>query len=56
MYTTLMQFVGHDAKQRTNLTDHGVDPDVLEWFKVGGDGYQTRMNAVLRAYRDAASA
>ena len=33
-----------------------VDPDVLEWFKVEGDGYQTRMNAVLRAYRDAASA
>ena len=33
-----------------------VDPDVLEWFKSEGDGYQTRMNAVLRAYRDAASA
>lgn len=33
-----------------------IDPDVLEWFKNEGDGYQTRMNAVLRAYRDAASA
>jgi uncharacterized protein (DUF4415 family) len=33
-----------------------VDPDVLEWFKHEGEGYQTRMNAVLRAYRDAASA
>jgi uncharacterized protein (DUF4415 family) len=33
-----------------------IDPDVLEWFKHEGDGYQTRMNAVLRAYRDAASA
>jgi uncharacterized protein (DUF4415 family) len=27
-----------------------VDPDVLEFFKIGGAGYQTRMNAVLRAY------
>lgn len=30
-----------------------VDQDVLEWFKAQGSGYQTRMNAVLRAYRDA---
>lgn len=30
-----------------------VDTDVLEWFKSQGDGYQTRMNAVLRAFRDA---
>jgi uncharacterized protein (DUF4415 family) len=31
-----------------------VDADVLEWFKAQGAGYQTRINAVLRAYRDAA--
>jgi uncharacterized protein (DUF4415 family) len=30
-----------------------VDADVLEWFKAGGPGYQTRMNAVLRAYKEA---
>jgi uncharacterized protein (DUF4415 family) len=30
-----------------------VDEDVLAWFKAQGPGYQTRMNAVLRAYRDA---
>jgi uncharacterized protein (DUF4415 family) len=30
-----------------------VDSDVLEWFKSKGPGYQTRMNAVLRAFRDA---
>lgn len=30
-----------------------VDDDVLEWFKAQGTGYQTRMNAVLKAYRDA---
>lgn len=30
-----------------------VDSDVLEWFKSHGSGYQTRMNAVLRAYMEA---
>lgn len=30
-----------------------VDQDVLGWFKAQGDGYQTRINAVLRAFRDA---
>lgn len=30
-----------------------VDADVLEWFKAAGPGYQTRMNAVLRAYKEA---
>jgi uncharacterized protein (DUF4415 family) len=30
-----------------------VDADVLEWFKAQGPGYQTRMNAVLRAFKDA---
>ena len=27
-----------------------VDQDVLDWFRNGGPRYQTRMNAVLRAY------
>ena len=30
-----------------------VDQDVLEWFKTQGPGYQTRINTVLRAFRDA---
>ena len=30
-----------------------VDADVLDWFKAQGAGYQTRINAVLRAFRDA---
>jgi len=30
-----------------------VDADVLEWFKAQGPGYQTRMNAVLRAFKNA---
>ncbi|MGF9692577.1 BrnA antitoxin family protein [Rhizobium sp. 0TCS1.26] len=27
-----------------------LDTDVLEWFRSQGKGYQTRMNAVLKAY------
>jgi uncharacterized protein (DUF4415 family) len=30
-----------------------VDADVLDWFKAQGRGYQTRINAVLRAFKDA---
>lgn len=30
-----------------------IDPDVLEWFKSQGTGYQTRINAVLRMYMEA---
>ncbi len=33
-----------------------VDREVLDWFKAQGPGYQTRMNAVLRAFRDASTA
>ncbi len=32
-----------------------VDPDVLEWFRAQGAGWQTRMNEVLKAYKEAAS-
>jgi uncharacterized protein (DUF4415 family) len=30
-----------------------IDADVLRWFKAQGAGYQTRINAVLKAFRDA---
>ncbi len=30
-----------------------LDPDVIDFFKAGGPGYQTRMNAVLRNYMQA---
>ncbi len=33
-----------------------VDPDVMAWFKRHGRGYQTRINAVLRAYVSAQKA
>ncbi|MFG1360660.1 BrnA antitoxin family protein [Xanthobacter pseudotagetidis] len=33
-----------------------LDEDVLAFFKASGPGYQKRINAVLRAYMDAAAA
>lgn len=39
-----------DKKQQISLR---VDADVLDWYRDLGTGWQTRMNAVLRAYRDA---
>jgi uncharacterized protein (DUF4415 family) len=30
-----------------------LDGDVLAWFKSQGRGYQTRINALLRAYMEA---
>lgn len=30
-----------------------VDSDVLEWFKKQGQGYQTKINSLLRAYMEA---
>ena len=32
-----------------------LDQEVLDWFKAQGKGYQTRINALLRAYMEAHS-
>ena len=32
-----------------------LDQEVLDWFKTQGKGYQTRNNALLRAYMEAHS-
>ncbi len=32
-----------------------LDADVLEWFRKKGEGYQTRINAILRTYMKAHS-
>jgi uncharacterized protein (DUF4415 family) len=38
-----------EAKASVSLR---VDADVLAWFKAQGPGYQTRINAVLRAFKE----
>ena len=30
-----------------------IESDVVEWFRKQGQGYQTRINALLRAYMEA---
>lgn len=46
-----------NAELRIPQTKKGVylrlDQDVLEWLKAQGPGYQTRINAILRAYMEA---
>jgi len=32
-----------------------VDKDVLEWYRHQGTSWQTRLNAILKAFRDAAT-
>jgi uncharacterized protein (DUF4415 family) len=36
-------------KPRKRQTTIRLDEDVIEWFKAAGKGYQSRINAVLRA-------
>ena len=43
--------VPHAAPRKMAMTIR-LDPDVLAFFKSQGRGYQTRINAVLRAYMD----
>jgi len=40
------------AKTKAQVTLR-IDSDVLEWFKSQGRGYQTKINALLRAYMEA---
>jgi len=45
---------GLPAAPRKTAVSLRLDADVLDWFRSRGAGYQTRINAVLRAYMDAA--
>ena len=47
--------IGLNPLAAKTLISLRVDQDVLEWFKSQGEGYQTRMNAVLKAFREASS-
>jgi uncharacterized protein (DUF4415 family) len=38
---------------RKALLSLRIDSDVIEWFRKQGPGYQSRMNALLRAYMEA---
>ena len=32
-----------------------IDADVLDWLKAQGPGYQTRINTILRAFKEASA-
>jgi uncharacterized protein (DUF4415 family) len=44
---------GLAAPPTKTLLSLRVDSDVVEWFRAQGRGYQSRMNALLRAYMQA---
>lgn len=46
-FTRAIKWPGHKK-----LVSLRLDPDVLGFFKSQGKGYQTSMNAVLRAYME----
>jgi uncharacterized protein (DUF4415 family) len=44
---------GLPAPATKTLLSLRIDSDVLAWFRAQGRGYQSRMNALLRAYMEA---
>jgi uncharacterized protein (DUF4415 family) len=47
---------GLPRTRRKSAISLRLDPEVLDWFRTQGPGYQTRMNAVLKAYMEATQA
>ena len=39
--------------QKKALLSLRIDSDFIDWFKAQGAGYQSRMNALLRAFMEA---
>lgn len=52
---TMDEFNAYLAKRNAPKKSATIryDADMLDWFKSQGKGYQTRMNAVLRAFYEA---
>ena len=44
-----------DPPQPKQAISLRIDQDVLDWFRAGGAGYQSRINAVLRAFAKASA-
>lgn len=53
MFARAMVKKGLDPLPKKSLLSLRIDSDVLEWFRAQGRGYQSRMNALLRAYMKA---
>jgi uncharacterized protein (DUF4415 family) len=44
---------GLNVAPKKTLLSLRIDSDVIEWFRSQGAGYQSRINALLRAYMEA---
>ena len=44
------KIVPNDLVRQKQAVNIRLDVDLLEWFRAQGPGYQTRINAVLRAF------
>jgi uncharacterized protein (DUF4415 family) len=53
MFARAVARQGLKSVPRKALISLRIDADVIEWFKQQGAGYQSRMNALLRAYMEA---
>jgi uncharacterized protein (DUF4415 family) len=53
MFGRAMARKGLKPIPRKTLLSLRLDADVIEWFRGQGPGYQSRMNALLRAYMEA---
>ena len=53
MFARAMVRKGLKPLPRKSLLSLRIDADVLEWFRSQGRGYQSRMNALLRAFMQA---
>ena len=53
----LRSFVAHGKNKKPTKEQVAIrfDPEVLAAFRASGPGWQTRMNDVLRAYKEEAS-
>lgn len=53
MFARAVARKGLKAVPKKALLSLRIDSDVIEWFRQQGPGYQSRMNALLRAYMEA---
>jgi len=53
MFTKAVLRKGLKPVARKTQVTLRIDDDVLKWFKKQGRGYQTRINSLLKAYKEA---
>jgi uncharacterized protein (DUF4415 family) len=53
MFARAVARKGLKVPPKKTLLSLRIDSDVIEWFRKQGAGYQSRMNALLRAYMEA---